>query len=242
MSEYRHEFKYLCEEKQLALLRANLSPLMEADPHAGPDGIYTVRSLYFDTLGDRLLRENIDGVEPREKFRIRLYNGDASRLRLELKRKEHGMTQKLSCSLSRKACSRLLAGEAPPPAAVPGSVYLRFFTLWQSALLRPRIIVEYDRTPLLYQNGNVRVTLDTDIRSSYDLGEFLSPQSAGPLACRPVMPPGIHLLEVKYDAFLPDFIYRAVQALRPHRVTYSKYVLCRRYAPALRAPHFFDCL
>lgn len=72
---YRHEFKYLCSSAELAVLRVRLFGLMRPDPHVGTDGMYRIRSLYFDDCQDTCLRENEAGTDPREKFRIRIYNG-----------------------------------------------------------------------------------------------------------------------------------------------------------------------
>ena len=49
---------------------------------------YRVRSLYFDNYNDKVLREKIDGVNEREKFRLRLYNDDTSFIKLEKKVKK----------------------------------------------------------------------------------------------------------------------------------------------------------
>ena len=51
--------------------------VMKPDCHA-VNGQYEIRSLYFDTPDDKALREKLDGVITREKYRIRLYNNDPS--------------------------------------------------------------------------------------------------------------------------------------------------------------------
>lgn len=53
---YRHEFKYLCSSAELAVLRVRLFGLMQPDPHVGTDGMYRIRSLYFDDCQDTCLR------------------------------------------------------------------------------------------------------------------------------------------------------------------------------------------
>ena len=64
------------------MLRTRLSGLISLDAHA-KNGHYTIRSLYFDDYDDRCLLENENGTDPREKFRIRIYNGSAERISLE---------------------------------------------------------------------------------------------------------------------------------------------------------------
>ncbi len=79
---FRHEWKIEISAADLFALRSRLSVLMEPDGHA-VNGRYLIRSLYFDTPTDKALREKIDGVDRREKFRIRYYNGDTGYISLE---------------------------------------------------------------------------------------------------------------------------------------------------------------
>ena len=114
MMEYRHELKYVVTAPQMALLESHIRGLIPPDIHVGEDGNYRIRSLYFDDNYNSCYQENEIGTDPREKFRIRIYNGDAGRISLELKRKEHGMTQKRSCLLSEEQCRELMAGRPLP--------------------------------------------------------------------------------------------------------------------------------
>ena len=93
-------------------------------------------------------------------------------------------------------------------------------------LLRPAVIVEYERIPYIYPNGNVRVTFDLNVSSSCDWTHFWNDD----LAKRPIMPAGMHLMEVKFDEFLPDFIYHNLNLGTLSQTAYSKYYLCRKYA------------
>lgn len=222
---YRHEFKYLCSYGQLRMLQSRLTGLMPLDPHVGKAGIYNIRSLYFDDYNDRYMMENEAGTEPREKFRIRIYNHSGERISLELKKKVRGKTQKISCGLTEGQCRALMAGEIPdiPKDAPP--VFQKLCLRMRTDLLRPKVIVEYERVPYVYPLGNVRVTLDENIRSSGRTDLFLEDQ----IPMRPILGAGEHILEVKYDEFLPDFIYRTVQMPNIRRTTFSKYYLCRKY-------------
>lgn len=75
---FRHELKYQIGYLQYLELRSRLTAVMKTDSHAGGDGRYLIRSIYFDNYQDKALREKIDGVSRREKFRIRYYNDDFS--------------------------------------------------------------------------------------------------------------------------------------------------------------------
>lgn len=163
-NRFRHEFKYECSYAQLKNLQCRLSGLIPLDPHAGEDGIYNIRSLYFDDYYDRCLMENEAGTDPREKFRIRIYNHSAERISLELKRKVRGKTQKISCPLTEEQCRMLMAGQTPEITKGTPPLLNKLVMLMKTTLMQPKVIVEYDRVPYIYPLGNVRVTLDENIR------------------------------------------------------------------------------
>lgn len=227
---YRHELKYACSQAQLTLLAERVRQLLALDSHVpeGCGGFYRIRSLYFDDADNTCYYENEDGTDPREKFRIRIYNGSASRISLELKMKNCGMTRKLSCPLTEAQCRAFMEGRGLPAALgedVP-PLLRRLCAAWHTRLLRPKVIVEYDRTPFVYPNGNVRVTLDREIMSCARPEWFLEKELP---ARRPVMPRGMQLLEVKYDEYLPDFIYSSLSLENLQRISFSKYYLSRKY-------------
>lgn len=207
------------------MIQTRLTGLISPDPHAGADGIYNIRSLYFDDYYDTYLKENEAGTDPREKFRIRIYNHSSERITLELKRKERGKTQKLSCPLTKEQCVCLMEGKIPDVPEEAPAVFRKLCLLMRTRLLKPKVIVEYDRTPYIHPQGNVRITLDENIRASGRADLFLENE----IPQRPIMPTGQHILEVKYDEYLPDYIYRMVQLDNLRQTTFSKYYLCRRY-------------
>lgn len=223
--DYRHELKYVVTEAQLALLDNRIRNLIALDSHVGPTGQYRIRSLYFDDYVNSCYVENEIGTDPREKFRIRIYNANPDRIRLELKRKEHGMTQKLSCPLTREQCEELMAGRLLPVDSGYPPVLQKLLLLQRTRRMEPRVIVEYDRVPFVDKLGNTRITFDKNIMSSDDIARFLEQD----IHRRPVMPAGSHILEVKYDEFLPDYTYRNLQLPNLRQTAYSKYYLCRKY-------------
>lgn len=222
---YRHEFKYICSEAQLARLKGRLSPLMRLDVHADGNGKYNVRSVYFDDSQDTGFYENENGTDPREKFRIRIYNHSAELIELENKKKMCGMTSKDSCEIQRELCEELLWGKPAALEACEIPVWNKFALGWNTRLLRPKVIVDYERTVFVCPLGNVRITFDRNISSSADYMHFFDQN----ITKRPIMPNGMHILEVKYDAFLPDYIYKGIELENLQRTAFSKYYLCRKY-------------
>ncbi len=225
MSEYRHEYKYVCDVRQFAQIQGRIHPIMQLDRHAGKEQHYTIRSLYFDDYENRCFYENMDGTDSREKFRIRIYNGNSNLIRLELKQKIHGMTRKNSCVLHEELVKDMINGSVIDMRAIDAPLYRKFCLQWETRMLQPKVIVEYDRVPYICPDGNVRVTFDTNIRSSNDIAAFLDED----IQTRPIMESGYHVLEVKFDEFIPDYIHHAIQIKNLKQTTFSKYCLCRKY-------------
>ena len=180
---YRNEWKYLVTDADLAVLGARLKVLLPMDKHQ-TGSAYAIRSLYFDDLQNSCLRENEAGVDDRRKFRLRLYNGSAERIQLEIKEKLHGKTHKSSCLVSADECRRIMA-------------------------------------------GNVRITFDRNISACVQLGSFLEPK----VHLTPILPAGQHVLEVKFDEFLPDYVAQALELGKLRQTAFSKYYLCRLALP-----------
>lgn len=223
--KYRHELKYICTAAQMALLQGRIHHLIPLDSHVADSGMYTIRSLYFDDYYDRCYYENENGTDPREKFRIRIYNGSKEKISLELKKKERGKTMKLSCPLTEEQCRTLMRGERLPDNKDYDPVLQKLLLLMKTTLMKPKIIVEYDRVPYVYKLGNVRITLDKNISSSDQIERFLDKE----IQKRPIMPTGWHVLEVKFDEFLPDYIKTVLQLDSLRQTAFSKFYLCRRF-------------
>lgn len=222
---FRHEYKYLVTDQQIVLVKERLKRIVQLDSHAKEKGLYSIRSLYFDDYDNRCYYENLNGVDPREKYRIRIYNNDSSRITLECKRKERGKTLKTSTPLSVSQCQKLIRGEILSDISSQAPILRKLTLNMLSLRMHPVVIVGYDRVPYVYEMGNVRVTLDMNLFSSTEVKKFLEKS----IATRPVMPMGLHLMEVKWDDFIPDYIYYACQLDSLTRVAYSKYFLCRQY-------------
>jgi len=91
--------------------------------------------------------------------------------------------------------------------------------------MRPKAIIEYERTAFVCDSGNVRITFDRNIMASRSCTEFFNPSVP---AMTPVLPTGMHVLEVKYDEFLPDYIAGTLELGNLQRTAFSKYYLGRK--------------
>ena len=222
MDQFRHEWKHEISYLDMLALRQRLRAVAQPDAHA-VGGKYLIRSLYFDTPADKALREKLDGVSRREKFRIRYYNGDTALIHLEKKSKLGGLGSKAQAELTAGQAQQIVNGDLD---WMPGSgqpLVRELYAKMRTQQLRPRTIVDYTREPFVYPPGNVRVTLDYDIRTGLGCTDFLDPCVTVPAGDAPI------ILEVKWDAFLPAVIRDAVQLEGRRTSAFSKYAQCRIY-------------
>ena len=223
MAQYRHEWKHMIDLSDRIAIRQRLRAVARPDGHAR-DGRYLIRSLYFDSPVDTALREKLDGVNRREKFRLRCYNGDPSLIHLEKKSKRNGLGSKELTEVSAAEVRALLEGDMDWMARSGRTLVWELYQKMHTQLLRPRTIVDYIREPFVYAPGNVRVTIDTDIRTGLSRTDFLDPDC-------PTVPAGDApaILEVKWDEYLPEIIRAAVQLPGRRASAFSKYAACRIY-------------
>ena len=220
---FRHEWKHEISYADMLILRQRLGAVMTRDSHA-VDGKYHIRSLYFDTPGDTALREKIDGVSRREKFRIRYYNLDPSVIHLEKKSKLGGLGNKQMCDLTAQQAQDIVDGNLDwmQDSGIP--LIRELYTKMKLTQLAPKTIVDYTREPFVFGPGNVRVTLDYDIRTGLGCTDFLNPECVTvPAGDAPA------ILEVKWDDYLPDIIRQIVQLENRRTSAFSKYAQCRIY-------------
>jgi len=221
--DFRHEWKHEINYSDMLILRQRLKAVMKPDENA-VDGKYFIRSLYFDNISDKALREKIDGVNCREKFRIRYYNNDTSLIHLEKKSKINGLGNKQSANLSAEEAQKIVDGDLDWMIDCDRPLVQELYSKMKSQGLRPKTIVDYTREPFIFSAGNVRVTLDYDIRTGLYCTDFLNPDCIMiPAGNAPI------ILEVKWDEFLPSVIRDIVQLESRRTAAFSKYAACRIY-------------
>ena len=219
--EYRVEQKYLVSDLDLALIAGRLKAVMAQDSHQDGD-CYEVRSIYFDDIWDNCMEENEDGVDNRKKYRIRTYDTPGAPLRLEIKEKNRGFTQKSASILDQNTYEAILSGGDVSFGGDP--VMNQLLLQMRCRKLQPKIAVVYQRTAFVYPTGNVRITFDRNIMATRNLDSFMDPHMSGLM---PVLPAGMHVLEVKYDELLPDVIAGQLEIGKLRQTAFSKYYLGR---------------
>ena len=220
--DLRHEIKHEINYSDMITIRHRLSAVAYHDPHT-IDGKYFIRSLYFDNIEDKALMEKINGYSRREKFRIRYYNGDTSVIHLEKKSKIDHLGNKASASLSAQQAQSIVDGDIGWMMDSEYPLVRELYSKMKSQGIAPKTIVDYTREPFIFPAGNVRVTLDYNVRSGLRCTDFLNPD------CVTVPVSDAIILEVKWDGFLPDIIRDAVALADRREGAFSKYAACRIY-------------
>lgn len=215
----RHELKYIISRGEAELLRHRLPALLHPDRHAGPNGAYFIRSVYFDDPDFTAFNENISGVKERTKYRLRYYNFDDRVIFLEKKTKDGSLTGKDSVRVDREMAQHILNGG---DALHGHSGLLGEFARLRLGVLRPVVTVDYDRNAFTWKDGNVRVTIDANIRTSPYQIDFFSRE----LCSVPVMDNGEVVLEIKYDEFLPAGVIALLEGVPKQRSAVSKFTRC----------------
>lgn len=221
--QLRHEFKHEISYVDMLSLRSRLSAVMQQDSHA-INGRYKIRSLYFDNLNDKALLEKVNGVNTREKFRVRYYNDDLSLIILEKKSKINGLCNKEQAIITLEEAQFIAKGDAANLSQSEKPLVKELYYKMQTQGLRAKTIVDYIREPFVYAPGNVRVTLDYNIQTGLTGTDFLNLDCIMiPVGNAPI------ILEVKWDEFLPAVIRDIVQIPGTHTSAFSKYAFCRIY-------------
>ena len=219
----RHEVKIEINNADLIILRSRIAAVASPDTNA-ENGLYFIRSLYFDTPDDRALHEKLDGVNEREKFRIRFYNFNTDFIRLEKKSKKNGLSNKESAVITKEQAELIIGGDTAKLSDCSQPLVNELCLKMKTTLLRPRTVVDYRREAFVYAPGNVRITFDSDIRTGvYNTSLFDRELVTVPVPGRPM------LLEVKWDGFLPDVIRSAVFIDNRRAAALSKYAQSRLY-------------
>ena len=223
----RHELKYFIHPAEVEALRNRLRPVLKLDSHCRGGRPYAIRSLYFDDIDDSAYYDKVDGVMHRDKYRIRIYNYSDAEIFLERKRKMGDLIVKSSAQITRRLCEQLISGDPRGLHAASNPLLQDVYVQMRTRLLRPAVIVDYNRLAFQHPAENVRITFDTQLRTGLHSVDLFNPDL--PTVCP--HDKNVEILEVKFDRYLPQHIAGLLSGIQADRSAISKYVLCRRFEP-----------
>lgn len=224
----RHEYKIVIPRAQYFVLASRMRALMMPDPHMPSEDGYWISSLYLDDVRDSAYYEKLSGSADRKKYRVRIYNGDLSRIRLECKHKAADRIEKRSALLNEVDYHALARGDMTVLAGKENALCRETYGLFASKILQPRVVVSYLREAYLHPLSNTRITFDKQLRAGWSEASMRRIMTDD----LPVFPtsefpyPDAVILEIKYDEYIPKFITEALQT-GGTLLAASKYVLCR---------------
>lgn len=218
---FRHELKFFISEFEKTMIEKQLQVVLFSDLHA-ENGVYTIRSLYFDDLWENAYTEKMAGVDSRKKYRIRIYNFEDQIIKLECKRKERQYINKRSATLNREEVDQILSGSYEFLKEKDNLLCKEFYLELKASLMRPKVIVDYEREPYVYPYGNVRITFDSRVRA----GTFSDRLFDAAIPVFEVLEPNQLIMEVKFTEYLPELIRQLLPTRDNAYTAASKYTMC----------------
>lgn len=220
----RHEYKIYINFGDYYLLRSKLKSIMKLDPNSNNDGKYFIRSLYFDNDCNKVLLEKLDGVNNRDKYRIRTYNKSTEIIHFEKKSKVNGKCFKASVNLTKDECNKILSNNLEWLKDSNSELLRELYIQTTICKMKPKTIVDYEREAYIYEPGNIRITFDLNVRTGIYNTDIFNKD----LITIPTMQDYI-ILEIKYDNYLPQTISNIIQLGNRRNISVSKYALSRVY-------------
>lgn len=225
MSKPRHELKFFINLADYYAIKNRIKHIASLDRNAISNGTYHIRSLYFDNFNDKALMEKVNGFSRREKFRIRFYNDNFSFIRLEKKSKINGKCTKFSAPLTKEECIKILNNDIEWMINSDKSLIQELYFKMKSQMLKPKTVVDYTREAYIYKAGNVRITIDSNVRTGICSKDMFNTT----LPTMKIPNNDTIILEVKFDEFLPDIIKDVIQTNTRKATSISKYANSRMF-------------
>ncbi|MDL2288093.1 polyphosphate polymerase domain-containing protein [Oscillospiraceae bacterium OttesenSCG-928-F05] len=219
----REELKYRVSLWEAHRLMGALGAVMPADVHNSGGAGYMVRSLYFDSLDNTDFFEKEDGVENRKKIRLRIYDPEDKKAKLELKEKFGRFQRKRSLTITREQAEALISGDYSPLGAHAEPLAQELYAIMRAEVYLPRCIVQYNRAAFTVPTNDTRVTFDMRLEVSEAGFALFSPAAT----LYPAASYDDVTMEVKYNHFLLGYIRDILHRCDRLPVAYSKYYMAR---------------
>lgn len=219
--KFRHELKYLINYGDAELIKQRLKTVLKADSHA-ENGRYSIRSLYFDDYWNTAYFDKLNGVDNRKKYRIRLYDLNDDFIRLECKIKSGSYIAKQNAPLTISETEKIMQGDFGFLLEANSPLCKQFYYECTSKFMRPKVYVDYEREPYIMEEGDVRITFDSNVRGAYP-GFGITEKD---IPFQYVLEPDKMVMEVKFTEFLPKLVKEILPARALELSAVSKYTLC----------------
>ena len=202
------QLHYQLTEEDYYALRACLSARTEKEK----DG--SVHTLFFTSYRDYITSPSGRAGDASERtgsrFSLSYYDNDPSYLSLE--RRTEG--RRSTAMVAEAECRALLAGETNWLLNRHDPLFMDFYDGLTRQMLLPKMMVAYRRETYAAGELDLRVALDTGLRSSLEHMDFLDPTQLVQDASNQT---GHFLMEVNYSDQIPDDVLCLLAETAPRR-------------------------
>ena len=217
LKTFRHEYKYIIPYEEMLNLRKELEGVATLDRGDS----YIVRSLYFDTPDDKDYYDKQGGEMIRKKVRLRIYDVNDNKAKLEIKGKYDYHQLKESLVISKSDAINIINGNYDSLLMMDNDLAKRLYVFFMTGY-RPKVIIEYDRMAFI-TTTTTRITFDYNIKKSNDFDDFYSDK----INYFELTDPKDVILEVKFDRFLEPYLSKILMRHVSRYQSVSKYVMGR---------------
>lgn len=217
----RKELKYFISYSEFVAMNSALEKVLKRDSHDKGKG-YFIRSMYFDSIENKAFEEKVAGVESRKKIRIRVYDFESKKAKLEIKNKTGECIFKESVWIKKEDAERLAQGDYEVLLDYDSRVARKVYVEFRKFVYKPVVVMDYERSAFVYDFNNIRITFDRNIRAnSINLNMFEEL-----LFMKPLLSKQLVVLEIKFDRFIPDWL-RSLVTMKSCNSAISKYCIGR---------------
>lgn len=217
LKTFRHEYKFVIPYEEMLTLRNKLDDLLTLDQ----GGSYKVRSLYFDSHDEKDYFDKLNGEMIRKKIRLRIYNINSDKVKLEVKGKYDYHQLKESLIINRVDAERIINGGYNILLSYDNDLARRIY-LYLSEGYKPKVIIEYDRIAYI-TTTTTRLTFDFNIKRSNDYEKFFT----NDINYLDIVDSKDVVLEIKFDRFLEPYIADILNSYNGRYQSVSKYMMGR---------------
>jgi len=214
----RMEVKYLIPNNIIDIIMVPLMEHMELEPYS-KNGFQSISSIYFDTYDWQAFYAKMDGLEHRQKFRIRNYNTpplDKDKVYIEIKEKFDSFIIKRRDLIPLIDIKEFVYNHKPLQVDEVTNDWR--YNILRNAI-KPKLLNRYDR--LAFESPHypgLRVTLDRNVQ--YAMIQEINFEEP----THNVLWGHTHsILEIKFVEFLPVFIVDIIRRNNLTREAISKY-------------------
>lgn len=226
----RFEAKYWITEAVGESIRRFIASYTIPDSHSGPQGSYSIHSLYLDTPDLAFYRSSASGERNRFKLRLRSYSASPEApVFFEVKRRVDKVICKERAVVRREFVPQLLRGRCYDKQALHRATgrelaaLFRFRTFMEEFGAVPRCGVVYDRESYFGAAGeSIRISFDRRVAclpvEDYTPAVWRSGTHWHALDRMPC------IMEVKFSGALPGWAADLIRHFEMQRISVAKYV------------------